>query len=77
VHNQSLFLAHLIRVRMPFKSSNGNRPGAGFQGFIHDPVRHIPEQPIHAAFLFARQPVSKVVFDCDSCALRIEDRGAV
>jgi hypothetical protein len=32
------------------------RPGAGLQGFINDPICHIPEQPINRPLLFARQP---------------------
>jgi len=54
--NQSLLFGHPDPVPNPLEVFDCYRPGAGLQGFINDPVGHIPEQPINRSLLFARQP---------------------
>ncbi len=49
------------------------RPRAGFQGFVHDLVGHVPEQPIDRSLLFARQPFQEpsLVSALVPCGLKI------
>jgi hypothetical protein len=56
-----------------FEVFNGNRSGISFQGFIHDPVSHIPEQPFDRSLVFARQPFQKppLVAALVPCGLKI------
>ena len=52
---------------------NGDCSRAGFQGFVNDPVGHIPEQPFNRSLLFARQPFQKpsLISALVPCGLKI------
>ena len=56
VVNQSSLFGHPDSGSNALEIFDDYRPGAGLQGFINDPVCHIPEQPINRPLLFARQP---------------------
>ncbi len=73
VHDQSLLFGAFDPCADAFQVFNRNRPGINFQGFVSDLVRHIPEQPINAALLFARQPFQKpsLIAALVPCGLKI------
>jgi len=56
VVNQSLLFGHPDSGSNALEVFDDYRPRASLQGFINDPVCHIPEQPINRSLLFARQP---------------------
>jgi hypothetical protein len=73
VLNQSLFFSDFDSASNAFEVFDGYRPRADFQGFVHDSIRHIPEQPFDRSFLFARQPLQEpsLVTALVPCGLKI------
>ena len=73
VVDQSLLPGDFDSRSNAFQIFNHYRPGIGFQGFVNDLVRHIPEQPIHRSLLFARQPFQEpsLVSALVPCGLKI------
>jgi len=73
VVNQSLLFGHPDSGSNALEIFDDYRSGAGLQGFINDPVGHIPEQPINRSLLFARQPFQEpsLVSALVPCGLKI------
>src|SRR6266508_4209892 len=73
VVDRSLLFGNLDLVSNALKVFDHYRPRAGFQGFVHDLVGHVPEQPIDRSLLFARQPFQEpsLVSALVPCGLKI------
>ena len=73
VVDQALLFGNPDPVSNALKVFDDYRPRVGFQGFIHDLVGHIPEQPINRSLLFARQPFQEpsLVSALVPCGLKI------
>jgi hypothetical protein len=73
VVDQSLLFGNLDLVSNALKVFDDYCARVGFQGFIHDLVGHIPEQPFNRSLLFARQPFQEpsLVSALVPCGLKI------
>ena len=73
VVNQSLLFGDLDSRSNAFEVFDSYCSRAVFQGFIHDLVGYVPEQPFNRSLLFARQPFQKppLIAALAPCGLKI------